>query len=267
MSFLDTILSHKKEEVEEQKRRQPLALLAEKPLYHRQPLSLTHALSGQSLSVIAEVKKASPSQGIIREDFDPVSIALEYVDAGAHALSVLTDVRFFQGAIQSIEGIRDRTPVPVLRKDFIIDEYQLHEAKAFGADAILLIASALPPSQLHEFHAAANELGLGCLVEVHTVEEIRALDMSTVACVGINNRDLRSFTTDLGTSLRLRQYIPDSVTVVSESGIRTAQDIAALARCGIHAVLVGETFMRAEHPGDALRSFLRASYPHGVPAR
>jgi indole-3-glycerol phosphate synthase len=267
MSILETILSHKRNEVKEQIRNLPLARLTAKPLYHRPPLSLTAALAGNSLSVIAELKKASPSQGIIREHFDPVSIGREYVESGAHALSVLTDVRFFQGSIQTLELIREQTPVPILRKDFIIDEYQLHEAKASGADAVLLIAAALSSSQLRELHDAAINLGLECLVEVHTEEEIAALDLLKVKCVGINNRNLKSFRTDLETSLRLRQHLPDSVTVVSESGIRTAQDIAALARCGIHAVLVGETFMRAKHPGEALKSLLAARHPHGVSAR
>jgi indole-3-glycerol phosphate synthase len=267
MTILDTILSHKKNEVEEQRRQLPFTLLTAKPLYHRQPLSLISVLAGDSLSVIAELKKASPSQGVIREHFDPVSIAREYVEAGAQALSVLTDVRFFQGSVQTLEQIRNMTPVPILRKDFIIDEYQLHEAKAFGADAVLLIAAALPPSQLHELHDAATELGLECLVEVHTEGEIAALDVSKVRCVGINNRDLKSFSTDLEISFRLKQRLPDSLMVVSESGIRTAQDIAALARCGIHAVLVGETLMRAEHPGDALKLIFAASHPHGVSAR
>jgi indole-3-glycerol phosphate synthase len=216
--------------------------------------------------VIAELKKASPSRGTIREHFDPAAIAREYVEAGAHALSVLTDVHFFQGTIRTLELIREHTPVPLLRKDFIIDEYQLHEAKAFGADAVLLIAAALPAERLRALHAAAGELGLECLVEVHSEEEIASLDLSQVRCVGINNRDLATFDTDIRTSLRLRPLLPDSVTVVSESGIGTPQDIAALGRCGIHAVLVGETFMRAEHPGDALKSFLAAHRTAGVSA-
>ncbi len=267
MSILQTILSHKRTEVEEQRRAIPPAQLASKPLYNRTPLSLRAALAGNSLSVIAELKKASPSRGIIREHFDPAAIANEYVQAGAHSLSVLTDVRFFQGTIRTLEQIREQTPVPLLRKDFIIEEYQLHEAKAYGADAVLLIAAALPPARLRELHAAAGELGLECLVEVHTEEEIASLDLSIVRCVGINNRDLASFDTDIRTSLRLRPLLPDAVTVVSESGIRTPQDLAALARCGIHAVLVGETFMRAEHPGEALRSFLTAQHPYGVSAQ
>jgi indole-3-glycerol phosphate synthase len=267
MSILETILSHKRAEVEEQRRAIPIAQLASKPLYRRIPLSLRGAIGGKSLSVIAELKKASPSKGVIREHFDPAALAHEYVEAGAHALSILTDARFFQGAIQTLEQIREQTPVPLLRKDFIIDEYQLHEAKAFGADAVLLIAAALAPARLHELHAAAGELGLECLVEVHTEEEIRSLDLSTVRCIGINNRDLSSFDTDIRTSLRLRPHLPESITVVSESGIRTPQDLGALARCGIHAVLVGETFMRAEHPGEALRSFLMVQHPHGVSAR
>ncbi len=254
MNILANILEKKREEVALRKRQRPVSELTAAPEYDRTCFSLHDALKGDDLSVIAEIKKASPSKGVIRENFDPVKIAREYVEAGANALSVLTVEQFFQGKLEFITKIR--APIPVLRKDFIIDPYQVHEAKSAGADAILLIVAALDPSRLRDLYSLAVSIGLECLVEVHSADEIAALDLSQVRCIGINNRDLTTFATDINVSAALRSHIPASITVVSESGIGNGEDIAFLAGHGIHAVLVGEAFMRAASPGEALRQFL-----------
>jgi indole-3-glycerol phosphate synthase len=208
------------------------------------------------MAVIAEIKKASPSKNVIREDFDPLKIACEYVSNGASAISVLTDQKYFQGNISFIADIRSSVPIPILRKDFIIDSYQLIEAKVFGADAVLLIAAALEPKHLNDLYIDATELGLDCLVEVHNEQELEALDLSQVKIVGINNRNLTDFTIDVSTTLRVASHIPAGITIVSESGISSRADIDHLAAHGIHAVLIGESLMRANRPGEALRSLL-----------
>lgn len=214
------------------------------------------ALNTSAPAIIAEVKKASPSKGIIRENFDHRIMARDYVKAGASALSVLTDNKFFQGDIHYIEDIRADVSIPILRKDFIIDSYQLTEAKAFGADAVLLIAACLGKNQLREFHIEAEELGLECLVEVHNEDELESLDMSLVKIIGINNRNLEDFSVDLNTSIRLSEMIPSGITKVSESGISSRREIDLLMQNGINAVLVGESLIRASNPGEALRSLL-----------
>jgi len=202
------------------------------------------------------MKKASPSKGIIREPFDPTAIACGYVGAGASALSVLTDVRFFQGSLATLTLVRSLVSVPLLRKDFILDPYQLAEAKAYGADAVLLIAAAIEPARLLDLQHEAAALGLECLVEVHTEEEIASLDQGKCRIIGINNRDLATFTADLSVSLKLRPLIDRDIVVVSESGISTADDLRRLIAADIHAVLIGEAFMRKERPGEALAQLL-----------
>lgn len=256
MNFLDTILAEKQEEVLARKKAAPLSVLKQMPHFDRKTISLSEALRGKQLAVIAEIKKASPSKGVLREQFNPLEIAKEYVRAGASAISVLTDLKFFQGRLEYIRDMRDSVPIPVLRKDFIIDEYQIYESKACGADAILLIAAALQPRQLSDFVSTSSELGLECLVEVHNKEEVDALDFSLVKIVGINNRDLTTFEADLSTSLRLRRHIPSDAVVVSESGITSREDLDRLMSNGIHAVLIGEAFMRAEYPGKALAELI-----------
>lgn len=224
--------------------------------------SLERSLRGKQLAVIAEIKKASPSKGVISERFDPSEIAREYAHAGASALSVLTDAQFFQGDLRFIQGMRDFVQVPILRKDFIIDPYQLYESKAYGADAVLLIAAALQPGELTGLLMEADRLGLESLVEVHSEEEIESLDFSRVRVVGINNRDLLTFETDVNTSFRLRRLVPKEIVVVSESGISSHSQIDRLVRQGIHAVLIGEAFMRAESPGKALADLI--AHVHGI---
>lgn len=208
--------------------------------------------SADGLAVIAEVKKASPSAGVIRADFDPVAIARTYERHGASCLSVLTDEAYFQGNLEYMTTARAAVNIPVLRKEFIIDPYQLAEARAAGADAVLLIAECLPSAQMKELNAAARELGLDVLIELHDADQLlRVLDTGATL-VGINNRDLRTFTTRLEHTLDLLPHIPPSVAVVSESGIRTNAEMRRLQSAGVRAVLVGESLMRASDIGAAL---------------
>jgi len=208
-------------------------------------------------AVIAEVKKASPSRGVLREDFHPGRIAASYERHGAAALSVLTDERFFQGSARALEDARAAAFLPVLRKDFTIDAYQVVEARAMGADAILLIAAILDDAQLADFEAMAIDLGLAVLVEVHDAVELDRATRLRTPLLGINNRDLRSFEVSLETTLALRARVPAGRVVISESGIRTPGDVARLRAGGVDAFLVGEAFMRAADPGLALADLLR----------
>jgi indole-3-glycerol phosphate synthase len=259
MNYLDSILEHKREEIVLRKARMSTAQLQALPAFLSPPRPFARVLAGQRPGVIAEVKKASPSKQVIRRDFDPTAIAAAYAEGGAHALSVLTDERFFQGSLEYLAAIRNTTVLPLLRKDFILDPYQLYEAKAFGADAVLLIAAALGREQLRDLQQEAAGLGLETLVEVHTEEEMIMLGGMQMQMVGINNRNLSTFETDLTVSFRLKPLAPPGVLLVSESGIRGGEDVRALARHGIHAVLIGETFMRAPDPGAAVRELIAAS--------
>ncbi|HVN48361.1 MAG TPA: indole-3-glycerol phosphate synthase TrpC [Bacteroidota bacterium] len=256
MNILSEIISTKREEVGFTKTLIPRSQLRKSEYFYRSCISLYNALVKNDMAVIAEVKKASPSKGIIRADFDPVAIANSYSLHGASAISVLTDEKYFQGRLEYLTAIRKSVDLPILRKDFIIDSYQLPEAKAAGADAILLIVAALEKSQLQELHLEANELGLDVLVEVHNEKEIDVLDFDLVKLIGINNRDLTTFNVDLQTSFRLRNIIPSHIPVISESGIKNATDIRSLMEHDVHAVLIGETLMRTDDPGKALRQLL-----------
>lgn len=255
-TYLDAILRRTQEDMDARKQRVPLAALMDMPGYHvpRRPFEL--ALRQRSPAVIAEIKAASPSRGVIRAHMDVPAIAGSYVAAGAAALSVLTDVPFFQGHLDYMALARAGHAVPVLRKDFILDPYQLHEARAYQADAVLLIVAALDRILLNELKALADELGLGVLVEVHNAEEVGALEGGRFPVVGINNRDLATFATDMQTSVRLRGLIGSDVVCVSESGIQSAADIRMLRSHNIDAFLIGEGFMRAPDPGEALRDVL-----------
>lgn len=214
-----------------------------------------HDKNAQGLSaVIAEIKKASPSQGVIRENFNPVLIAESYADAGAACLSVLTDVDFFQGHDDYLVAARNACSLPVIRKDFIIDEYQIFEARTLGADCILLIVAALEDKALKHLYQVASELGMDVLVEVHDQQELdRAMKLG-LSLVGINNRNLRTFETSLSTTIDLLGQIPDDCTVVTESGIHTSADVKLMRDHNVNSFLVGEAFMRADQPGEALRS-------------
>jgi indole-3-glycerol phosphate synthase len=256
MNILHDILEHKRLEVAERKRLLPPYMLRRMPFTQREPGSLRAALNTGATAVIAEIKKASPSKRVIRSDFHPAEIAREYIAGGAAALSILTDRKYFEGDISIIQDVRSLASIPILRKDFIIDSYQLEEARAFGADAVLLIAAALDPQRLRDLHDEAHALQLECLVEVHNEQELESLDTSTIKLIGINNRNLSDFTVDITTTIRVAKSVPHGITIVSESGIASRADIDRLAAHGIHAVLVGESLMRAERPGDALRHLL-----------
>jgi indole-3-glycerol phosphate synthase len=211
---------------------------------------------GDTVSLIAEVKKASPSKGIIREDFDPVKIARIYEECLASAISVLTDKAFFQGDLEYLTLIREAVKIPLLRKDFIIDEFQIYEARAFGADAILLIVSILDKTQLAEYQHLANELGLDSLIEVHTEKEVEKAIYADANIIGINNRDLSTFETNIDTTAHLIKLIPDDKIVVSESGISTRDDILTLKDQGVDAVLIGETLMKSDDIGKKIKELL-----------
>jgi len=255
VSVLARILEHKRTEVAEAQARVPFALL-ERQLPDSPPVrSLAQALrrGDGSVAVIAEVKKASPSKGIIRESFDPAAIADVYARNGASAISVLTDERYFQGHLDYLRAIRQRVSVPVLRKDFIISRYQVLEARVAGADAVLLIVAALQDDTLSDLLAYAHELGMDALVEVHTEEELQRALRAGAVIIGINNRDLSTFHTMLEVTERLAPLVPPDRLCVSESGIENAEDVSRVARAGAHAVLVGESLMRADDIGAKLR--------------
>lgn len=254
-TILDEILAHKVIETEACKAQRPLPALHAMMAQQQPPRDFAGALRRETVALIAEVKKASPSKGVLIEDFDPVRLARTYADNGAAAISVLTDERFFQGHMRYLEQIRTAVPTPLLCKEFIIDEYLVYEARAFGADAILLIVAALEDSRLADLHALAHELGMAVLVEAHDEAEVeRALHLNP-QIIGINNRDLKTFHVDVNTTARLAALIPDDVVLVAESGIASADDVAQMGRLGAHAVLVGESLVRSADVGVAVRAY------------
>ncbi|MFT5145066.1 MAG: indole-3-glycerol phosphate synthase [Rhodothermales bacterium] len=221
-------------------------------LFQPERRSLAAALRQEGLGFIAEAKRASPSQGLIREDFHPGSIAEAYEEAGADAMSVLTETLQFQGSLDHLKAARSRCDLPLLRKDFIVEEYQLFEARAFGADAVLLIATVLERGHLLDLVQAARALELECLVELYEASELDRVDFDLVDILGVNNRDLRTFEVDRMHAPTVLAHAPTSVVRVAESGLRTPEDLAIVAEAGIDAVLIGEAFMRAKNPGEAL---------------
>jgi indole-3-glycerol phosphate synthase len=250
MKILDTIVAWKKEEVARLK----TAGVGRPDAPVEPPRGFMQALTkSDTIAVIAEVKKASPSKGIIAPDFDPTVIAVSYEKGGAEAVSVLTDEKFFQGSLNYIPRVRHEIKLPVIRKDFIIDELQIAEARNYGADAILLIAAILEPNQIRDYLQMSGELGMDVLVEVHDEQELEKSLAAGAGLIGVNNRDLRDFTVDLMTTVRLRREIPETVPVVSESGIKTVDDMKMLEEQGIVAALIGETLMRAGNREAALR--------------
>lgn len=256
-TILRKILARKAEEVAERRPRHSLADLEARISAQTPTRGFGEALErlarAEQPAVIAEVKKASPSKGVIREDFQPAGIAASYEAGGAACLSVLTDIDFFQGADEYLQQARAACELPVLRKDFTVDPYQVVEARAIGSDAILLIVAALADDQMAELAAVAADYHLDVLVEVHDRAELdRALDLGT-GLLGINNRDLHSFDTSLQTTLDLLAYIPRERLVVTESGIHSTDDVALMRNAGVHTFLVGEAFMRAQEPGEKLR--------------
>ena len=248
--ILDTIVARKKEEV----RRLKSAGLVAPDLEIAPPRGFMKALVDyDGVAVIAEAKKASPSKGVILADFDPVRIAVNYQEGGAQAMSVLTDEHFFQGSLSYIPLIRQAVALPVLRKDFIINELQIEEARMYGADAVLLIAAILEQSQLEDYHAQARESGMDVLVEVHDEKEVEAAMRAGSLLIGINNRNLRDFSMDMNTTFRLMKDIPADIPVVSESGISSPADMQRLGEENVCAALIGESLMRAVDPVAALR--------------
>ena len=257
LMILDEIVAYKKEELAGTKRFVPLADQKKRAADAGPVRGFGKALSaGAAIRLIAEVKKASPSKGIIREDFDPVSIAKTYEASGASCLSVLTEKKYFQGSLDYLGTIRKAVGLPLLRKDFIVDEYQIFEARAAGADAILLIAACLERRQIEDYLGIAAHLGLDVLVESHTLKELDASLHAGARIVGINNRDLSSFTVSLQTTFDLLKDIPDDRIVVSESGIRTRDDVVRLQNAGVDAVLVGESLMREKDIGRKVKELL-----------
>ena len=255
--ILAAIVEHVREEVERRRRATPRSKLRERPLFSAPSRGFAASLTGDSRRIIAEVKKASPSKGLIREDFDPVAIAKDYASHGASALSVLTEERFFQGSLAHLEQIRQAVGVPLLRKDFMLDSYQLAEAKSYGADAVLFIAALLDPSLLRELHEEATALTLDALVEVHTEEDLEAAVKAGSQLIGINNRNLKTFEVSLATTERLAPLLPPGTLAVCESGIDDLQQIRRVEKLGIHVFLVGESLMRAPQPGRKLRELLK----------
>jgi indole-3-glycerol phosphate synthase len=254
--ILDRILSVKREEIAAARAREPLAALRARALARDDLRDFTGALrarlAGGAAAVIAEVKKASPSKGVLRADFDPAAIAIAYAAHGAACLSVLTDVQFFQGQPAYLEAARSAGGLPALRKDFIIDEYQVAQARAWGADAVLLIVAALDRVQLRDLEQAAQGHGMAVLVEVHDAAELEAALTLQTPLLGINNRNLRTFEVTLQTTLDLLPRIPPDRMVITESGILAPADVALMREHGVNAFLVGEAFMRAPDPGLAL---------------
>ena len=255
--ILDTIVARKRIELADEEQRMPLDILKRK-IRDLSPTRDFHAALSvpNCIHLIAEVKKKSPSKGIIREDFDPVGIARVYAENGASAISVLTDREFFAGELAYLSAIREAVKLPLLRKDFTIDPYHIYQARLAGADAILLIVSILTLAQLREFTEIARSLGLASLVEVHTEEELALALAADAEIVGINNRDLKTFHTDIATTFRLSTSIPTDKIVVSESGINTHRDVMNLKEAGTNAILVGESLMRSPAIGDKVRELL-----------
>lgn len=255
--ILARIADHKRAEVSTRRAKRPLETLRREAEAAPALRGFAKAVQTSRPAVIAEIKRASPSEGVIRADFDHAAIARSYQQAGAACLSILTDERFFQGADRHLREGRAACDLPVLRKDFIVDPYQVYETRALGADCILLIVAALDEAQVMDFANTAGYLGLDVLVEIHARDELPiALALHEAnggILVGINNRDLRSFTTSLETTLAMLDDIPDGVTVVTESGIQTPEDVRLLTDAGVHTFLVGTAFMREPDPGAALK--------------
>lgn len=255
-TILKKILDRKREEIAERSATVSLEQLKQQAALASAPrgfaAAMTAKIAAGESAVIAEIKKASPSKGVIRENFDPAAIAASYADGGAACLSVLTDVDFFQGADKYLQQARDACHLPVIRKDFIIDQYQIYEARAMGADCILLIVSALAEKQLADLHDLAISLGMDVLIEVHDAAELSIALKLDNPMVGINNRNLHSFEVSLDNTYQLLEKIPNNRIVITESGIHSREDVAAMRQQKVNAFLVGEAFMRSEEPGDRL---------------
>ena len=256
--MLSRIIEEKRREVDIMQKKIPLNDLKEEAgaLYIKSAFKKNISRKGH-INLIAEIKKSSPSQGIIRANFDPLKIAFAYQAAGASAISVLTDERFFEGKLEYLRAIKERVSVPIFRKDFIIDEYQVYESAVAGADAILLIAHILTQEELKRYCGIARELGMDVLVEVHNEEEVEKALKSHAAIIGINNRDLKDFNVDISVTQRLIRLIPETKVIVAESGITSYEQVMFLKSLGVNAVLIGEVFMRSENIGEKVRELMR----------
>jgi len=254
--MLNKIITQKKEEVELRKKSMPLSSLKEIITQRQMPLDFALALSGDHTRLIAEVKRASPSRGILRPDFNPVELAKSYALGGAAAISVLTESNYFDGSIDHLAAIKENTTLPLLRKDFIFDPYQVYESRAYGADALLLIVAILSQEQLVELLQLSHSLYLSCLVEVHDQAEVERALLSQAKIIGINNRNLNTFTVDINTTNQLHPLIPPERIVVSESGIRSQEDIEKLKEWGVNAVLVGEALITAADIHGKMRELI-----------
>jgi indole-3-glycerol phosphate synthase len=254
VSLLDEIISCKKKEVEEIKKFLSFNMLSSKDLPEIR--NFKKALEREGISIIAEIKSSSPSAGIIRKNMNYIRIAKLYEDNGASAVSVLTDKNFFGGNNNHLKAIKKEVSLPILRKDFIIDKYQIYESRYIGADAILLIARILTPEQIEQFIQTSKKLGLCCLVEVHKSDELEKVLITTAEIIGINNRDLDTLQINLNNSLRIKKMIPDGYLCVSESGIKKREDILKLKRAGFDGILIGETLLKNSSPGNKLKKLL-----------
>ena len=258
-TILDQILEAKRRELERRQREEPLVSLEQRAREMPLPLNLSGALMGPGVRLIAEVKKASPSRGLLCPDFDPVALARTYAENGAAAISVLTEVDHFQGSLEHLSQVKSAVSdarLPVLRKDFIFNPYQVYEARAHGADAFLLIVAMLEPAQLQELLNVARSLWLQCLVEVHSEHELEMALEAGAEVIGINHRDLKTFDMDLSLSEHLRPLIPQGKIVVAESGISSREDVARMKKAGVNAVLVGEALVTAPDVAAKVRELL-----------
>lgn len=252
--ILETIVAQKKKEIREQKILLPQGKIASMLSGGIMPgRSFKQAVAKKGLSLIAEVKKASPSKGLLRADFDPLALACCYEENGAAAISVLTDKQFFQGSLDNLQQVKKNIGLPVLRKDFLIDPYQLYEAKLYGADAVLLIAAILNKQELKAFMQISQELKLDALVEIHSAKELETALSCEAEIIGINNRDLQTFDTDLQVTIELMDEVPPNCLVVSESGISTSEHVRVLADAGVDAVLVGEALVTNRDIAEKVR--------------
>jgi indole-3-glycerol phosphate synthase len=252
-TILDEILAWKRIEVAKQKRAQPLSAVCDAALAAPPPRDLASALAAPRVSLIAEIKRASPSRGLLHPDLDPAAQAAAYQAHGASAISVLTDERFFKGSLDDLTAVRRAVRLPVLRKEFVIDPYQVYQARAAGADAVLLIAAALDDADLRSLYELIYELGMSALVEVHDEAELERTLAFDPRVLGINNRNLHTFEVSLDVTARLSERVPPGTLLVSESGIHTADDVARLAALGVHGILVGESLVCARDVGAKIR--------------
>ncbi len=266
-TVLDEIVEARRARMAEVRAQTPLGQVREAAERRHEQRDFARALAGESVRVVAELKRASPSRGMLRKDYRPRELAQGYEAAGAAALSVLTEERYFRGSLTDLIDARDAVGIPVLRKDFILDEYQVYESVAAGADALLLIVALLADEDLRKLLQLSDRLAIAALVEVHTEQELERAVAAGARILGINNRDLKTFEMDLETSFRLRKKIPSGRLAVSESGIRSGQEVRRLADAGFHAVLIGEQLMTRPDPGQALAELLEEARAMARPSR